>query len=101
MLNVTGLRCPCGHQARRTHTRSGAPEELRRAPENYVELPKDDKDMLKFLRMCEAARGGPQDGRQIQCDQDPTCVQCIPGYKMVSEEAPFTPVSSLILSFKP
>jgi hypothetical protein len=76
------------------------PEELRRAPENYVELPKDDKNMLKFLRMCEAARGGPQDGRQIQCDQDPTCVQCIPEYKMVSEEAPFTPVSSRMLSFQ-
>ena len=56
-----------------------------------MELPKDDKDMLKFLRMCEAARGGPQDGRQIQCDEDPTCVQCIPEYKMVSVEAPSHP----------
>lgn len=62
-----------------------APVTLDEVPDGYVDLSVQARGqgLMQFFRMCEAARGGPLDGRHLVCDDDPTCVKCIPEYKMV------------------
>ena len=45
---------------------------------------------MQFFRMCEAAQGGPLDGRHLVCPEDATCLKCIEKvapYKLVRSRA--------------
>jgi len=37
---------------------------------------------LTWLQLCQVALGGPLDGRQLLCPEDPSCIKCIPEFKM-------------------
>ncbi|KAK3246797.1 hypothetical protein CYMTET_43677 [Cymbomonas tetramitiformis] len=47
-------------------------------PDGYARIPKEGA--LHYMRMCESAKSGPMGGH-LECEEDPTCLHCIPQWK--------------------